>query len=203
MQNGQVFVSWASHCDYGNYHGWLMAFNKISLALQGVFVDTPNGAAGGFWASGSGPAADSTGAIYAPTGNGDFTGNAGGIDFGDSILRLNWSNGTFSLTDYFTPWDEQTLETNDRDVASGGATLLPDQPGSPYPHLLVQAGKEGTIDLVNRDNMGHWHEGNDNQIVQTLPYAVGGNSMARPAFWNNYAYFGGVNDNLKAFTYRP
>ena len=202
LENGVLFVSWASHCDFGNYHGWLMSFNKTSLALEGVFVDTPNGEEGGFWASGSGPAADSAGSIYAPTGNGDFTGDSGGTDFGDSILRLNYSGGTFSLMDYFTPWDEQTLDDNDRDVASGGVTLLPDQPGAQYPHLLIQAGKEGTIDLINRDNMGHWNEGNDDQIVQTLPYAIGG-LFGSAAFWNNYAYFGGINDNLKAFTYDP
>ena len=31
--------------------------------------------------------------------------------------------------------------------------LLPDQPG-PHPHLLVSAGKNGTIYVVDRDNMG-------------------------------------------------
>jgi hypothetical protein len=56
-----------------------------------------------------------------------------------------------------------------------------DQPGTTYPHLLVQVGKEGTIDLVNRDNMGHWHSGSDSQIVQTIPYAIGG-IWGAPAF---------------------
>jgi hypothetical protein len=71
------------------------------------------------------------------------------------------------------------------DVGSGGVLLLPDQPGTPYPHLLVQAGKEGTIDLVNRDRMGHWQAGNDSQIVQTLPFIIGG-VWGAPAFWNNH-----------------
>ena len=77
-----------------------------------------------------------------------------------------------------------------------------DQPGTTYPHLLVQVGKEGTIDLVNRDNMGHWHSGSDSQIVQTIPYAIGG-IWGAPAFWNNTAYFGGSYDRLKAFTFDP
>jgi outer membrane protein assembly factor BamB len=204
IENGQVFVSWASHCDLGSFHGWLMAFNETTLALDGVFVDTPNGSEGGFWASGSGPAVDSSGSIYVPTGNGDFTANSGGIDFGDSILRLTWSSSSHSFTvnDYFTPWDEQTLDDNDDDVASGGVLLLPDQPGLPYPHLLVQVGKEGTIDLVNRDNMGHWQSGSDSQIVQTLPFAIGG-VWGAPAFWNNNLYFGGWFDYFKAFSYDP
>ena len=80
--------------------------------------------------------------------------------------------------------------------------LLPDQPGKTYPHLLVQAGKEGTIDLVNRDNMGHFHSGNDSQIVQTMPFAIGG-IWGAPAFWNNNVYFGGKYDYLKAFSFDP
>ena len=204
LQNGQVFIAWASHCDLNAYHGWLMSFNEATLSPTGVFVDTPNGYEGGFWASGSGPAADSGGSIYAGTGNGLFSAHNGGIDFGDSILRLTWSssNHTFTVSDYFTPWDQHTLDANDVDLGSGGVLLLPDQPGSTYPHLLVQVGKEGTIDLINRDNMGHFHSGNDSQIVQTLPYAIGG-VWGGPAFWNNNAYFGGSYDRMKAFAFDP
>ena len=90
------------------------------------------------------------------------------------MLRLNLANRVFTVADYFTPWDEATLDLNDTDVGAGGATLLPDQPGALYPHLLVQVGKEGTIDLINRDDMGHFNSGNDNDIVQTLPFIIGG-----------------------------
>ena len=44
--------------------------------------------------------------------------------------------------------------------------LLVDQPTGPYPHVLISAGKSGTIYVVNRDNMGHYNPSNDNQIVQ-------------------------------------
>lgn len=203
LVNDKVVVGWASHCDLGNYHGWLMAFNQTTLAPQGVFVDTPNAQQGGFWSSGGGLAADASNFIYAPTGNGDFTASSGGTDYGDSILRLaSFSPFQMDVLDYFTPWDEQQLDGEDGDVAAGSLTLLPDQPGLPYPHLLVQVGKEGTIDLVNRDNMGHWHSGNDSQIVQTLPYEIGG-VWGSPTFWNNTAYFGGVDDYLKAFSFNP
>jgi len=201
LADGQVIVAWASHCDLGTYHGWLMSFDKSTLALTGAFMDTPNGEEGGFWGGGSGPAADAGGSIFIPTGNGDFTVNNGGIDYGDSVLRLHWSSTGFSVTDYFTPWDQQTLDNNDTDVASGGVMLLPDQSGQ-YPHLLLQVGKEGTIDLINRDNMGHFHPGNDSQIVQTLPSAIGG-IWGGMAFWNNYAYFSGQYDHLKAYTFNP
>jgi len=201
LADGQVFVSWSSHCDNGGYHGWLMSFDKNTLAPTGVYIDTPNGEEGGFWGSGAGPAADADGAIYTATGNGDFTANHGGIDYGDTVLRLNWSSSGISVADYFTPWDQQSLNDNDTDVASGGVVLLPDEPG-PFPHLLIQVGKEGTIDLINRDDMGHFHRDNDDQIVQTLPFAIGG-VWGGLAFWNNYAYFGGVSDHLKAYSFNP
>ena len=117
-------------------------------------------------------------------------------------MRLIWPTmgRSIGLSDYFTPWDQQTLDYNDADFGSGGAMLLPDQPGTTYPHLLVLVGKEGTIDLVNRDNMGHFHSGNDSQIVQTLPYAIGG-VWGAPAFSNNTVYFGGSYDHLRAFAF--
>lgn len=201
ISGGNVYAAWASHCDDGAYHGWLMAFGEISLNTVGMYLDTPNGRQGGYWAGGSGPAVDSSGSIYIPTGNGTFDASAHS-DYGDSILRLNWANRAFTLVDYFTPWDQQSLDENDNDVAAGGVLLLPDQPGAPYPHLLVQAGKEGTIDLINRDNMGHYDPNNDNEIVQTLPFVIGG-VFGAPAFWNNNLYFGGRSDNFKAFSYNP
>ncbi len=199
LLRGQVVVAWASHCDLGNYHGYVMSFNQSSLARTGLYVDTPNGYEGGFWGGGAGPAADSGGSIYAATGNGRFDGAS---NFGDSVLRLSLSGAGLNmiLSDYFTPWDQQTLDYNDSDFGSGGAMLLPDQPGTTYPHLLVQVGKEGTIDLLNRDNMGHFHAGSDSQIVQTLPYAIGG-IWGAPAFWNSTVYFGGSYDRLRAFAF--
>ena len=181
----------------------LMSFDQTSLAPTGVFMDTPNGYEGGFWGGGSGPIVDAAGSIYTATGNGWFDVNNGGIDYGDSVLRLTWSGSGIAVADYFTPWDQQTLDDDDADVNSGGVVLLPDQSGS-YPHLMLQVGKEGTIDLINRDNMGHFHAGNDHQIVQTLPFIIGG-VWGAPAFWNNNAYFGGQYDHLKAFlsTHRP
>lgn len=200
LVNGQIVVTFASQCDTGYYHGYVLAFDEANLQPTGAFVTTPNGYQGGIWASGAAPAADSDGKIYVSTGNGDFTGNVGGQDFGDTILRLNWSNNSIALDDYFTPWDYQPLWDNDTDVSSGGVMLLPDQPGTTHPHLLVNAGKEGTIDVVNRDNMGHWHANNDSQIVQTIPHALYG-EWGDPAFWNNNVYFGGYNDYLKAFRF--
>ncbi len=202
LANGLVFVAWGSHCDIGTFHGYVMAFSKSSLHPSGVFVTTPNAYQGAAWAGGWGPAVDSGNFIYVPTGNGYFDVNVGGIDYGDSILRLSWAGVLPGVADYFTPWDQAMLNSYDDDVSSGGVLLLPDQPGAPYPHLLVQAGKEGTVDLVNRDNMGHFNAGGDTQIVQTLR-DITGSIFGAPAMWNNNLYFGGVSSPLEAFYYDP
>ena len=74
-----------------------------------------------------------------------------------------------------------------RTRALGGVILLPDQPGSAHPHLLLQVGKTGDILLIDRDNMGHFNPVDNSQIVQNLPAAIGG-LWGAPALWNNNFY---------------
>jgi hypothetical protein len=203
LQNGLVYIAWASHCDIGPYHGWMMAYDSQTLQQKGVWNATPNGGLGGFWQSGAGIAADSRNFLYIPTGNGTFDQNVLGKDYGDSIVKLGFSKaGKLHAIDYFTPHDQDFLNNTDSDLGSGGALLLPDRPGKKKPYLLVQAGKEGTVYLVNRNRLGHFNPNDDSQIVQNLPGAVGG-MWAMPAFWNNNVYFGGAGDNLKMFTFNP
>ena len=202
LANGQVFATWGAYCDLPPFHGWLMGFDKTLLRPRGVLLTTPDAYDGGLWASGSGPAVDSSNDLYFGTGNGYFDVNTGGSDYGDSILRVSANNGKFVVKDYFTPWDQGALDSWDWDVGSAGVLLLPDQPGSQYPHLLVQAAKEGTVDLINRDNMGHYSPSGDSQIVQTLPDDVGG-MWGSPAMWNNNLYFGGQNAPLVSLLYNP
>jgi len=203
LANGNVFVGWAGHCDNPPYHGYLMGFNAATARPSGVLVTTPNTYDGGIWMGGAGPAVDSAGSLYVPTGNGYFDANIGGNDYGDSIIRVSWNGSFATVSDYFTPWNQAILNYVDQDVASGGALLLPDQPGTPYPHLLLQIGKAGTIDLVNRDNMGHYNPSGDTQIVQTLPQAALWGIWGAPAMWNNTIYFGSFDAPLRAMVYDP
>jgi hypothetical protein len=204
LSNGTVYVGFASHCDSPPYHGWLFAYDAATFAQHGVFVSTPNGGDGGFWMSGAGLAADANGNIFGATGNGTFT-QSNPLQVGDSILKFSFTNGTFSLTDYFTPFSQSSLNNLDNDLGSGGVLLLPDQPGS-HPHVLVQAGKEGRIYLVDRDQMTtnniHYCSSNcnsqDAEIVQESgPGQVGG-MWSMPAYWNNNVYFWGSGDFLKS-----
>ena len=206
-----IVVAWASHCDFSPYHGWVMSYNASTLAQEAVFNTSPtklspdNGSLAGVWMSGDGPAADSTGNIFFATGNGAWDGLS---DFGDSIVKLGPpSGGSFAAAnfDYFTPINQASLNSVDEDLGSGGLLLLPDLHSGPNPRLLVQAGKEGKIYLINRDtgSMGHLCTTcttGDTQIVQELPGAVGG-MWDSPAYWNGNLFFGGAGDNLKAFSF--
>jgi hypothetical protein len=208
LLNGVVYLGWASHGDIGPYHGWLMGYNAQTLQQVAIFNVTPNGFGGGIWASGGGPASDGNGNIFVNTGNGQFNAVTG--SFGDSYLRLRTTGG-LTVSDYFTPYNQDYLSFNDYDLGSGGVMVLPDQPG-PHPHLLIGAGKEGTVYLVDRDNLGQYHDGYDN-VVQTLPFAVGltptGESFDdyygafdTPAYFNSRVYYVGVGDVPKAFQLR-
>ena len=196
LNNGVVYLAYASHCDVGPYHGWLLGYNAQPLAPSNVFNTTPNGGLGGIWEAGDGPACDTNGNIFVITGNGTFDSTTNN-DYGDSFLKLSATNN-LQLADYFTPFNQQALADADLDLGSGGAVVLPDAAGSPaHQHLLVGAGKEGTIYLIDRDNMGHYSTASNN-IVQTFVGAIGG-SFDTPAYFNNTLFYLGSGDVLRAF----
>jgi hypothetical protein len=202
LQNGSVYIGWASHCDNGPYHGWVMSYDEVTLKHNAAWNTTPDGGLGGIWQSGAGLAADSAFNIFFATGNGTYDGKKGGNDFGDTVAKLAPPAGHgFSLTDWFTPYNQLDLFNGDTDVGSGGVLLLPDQ-ASPHQHLLVQAGKEGSIYLIDRDKMGHFHSNDNSQIVQDLEDAIG-RMWGTPAWWNNNIYFGGSGDNLRQYAFDP
>ena len=88
LDNGVVYIAWASFDDHTPYHGWVIGYNAQTLQQVGLFNTTPDGGLGGIWESGDAPAADAQGNIYVVTGNGTFDADSGGPDYGDSIIRL-------------------------------------------------------------------------------------------------------------------
>ncbi len=203
LNNGILVVVFASHCDFNPYTGWVMAFQASTGKLNAVFNDDPNMGTvsyecrGGIWQGGAAPAVDSSNNLFFATGNGYFDANTGGKDYGDSVLKLSLTR-PFGLEDYFTPADESMLDANDTDLGSGGILLLPDQPG-PFPHLAVSVGKEGSIYLLNRDNLGKYNAAGNTQIVQELNHAIGG-VWGMPAYFNGTVYFGPAWDSMRAFS---
>ena len=202
LLNGLVYVAYASDCDNTPYHGWIFAYDAGTLTQDAVYNVSPNGRQGGFWMSGAGTAADSNANIYIASGNGDFA----PPDYGDTILKLFYTGSAVSVTDYFTPFDQSNLDSGDIDLGSGGVLLLPDQQGG-HTHELVLAGKEGTIYVVDRDQMttGNQHycssncNSTDAEIVQEIQGTIQP-MWSMPAYWNNTVYFWGSGDFLNAFS---
>ena len=199
LSNGAIYLAFASHGDQAPYHGWVLGYNATTLQQTMAYCDSPNGSQAGIWQSGMGPAADAAGNVYVMTANGTFNANTGGTEYGDSFLKLSPAG---TVLDYFTPKDQAIMNSNNWDLASSGTLLLPDQPGA-TPHLLLSAGKTGTVYLVNRDNMGHFTS-TDSQIVQAL-YNIFPNgtpepgNYSAPVYFNGKVYFGPINDRLQAF----
>jgi hypothetical protein len=200
LSRGVVYIAFASHGDQPPYHGWVLGYDAATLHQTMAYCVSRDGYGGGIWLAGSGVAADADGNLYFASGNGGFDVNIGGTSYGDSYVKINPSG---AVLDYFTPHDQGTLENFNIDLGSGGLLLLPDQPGT-HPHLVVSAGKNGTIDLIDRDNMGHYNAANDSQIVQTLanifPFGTPepGNYSA-PVYFNGTLYFSPVADAVQAF----
>jgi hypothetical protein len=197
LVNGVVYVAFGSHCDLAPWHGWLIGYSASSLSRLYVYNATANASAGGIWQSGCGPSSDESGDIYVGTGNGTFDANTGGVDFGDSMLRFGIRSSLFSLIDYFTPFNEASLQSVDHDLGSAGMVILPDQQ-SGSTHLLINAGKEGRIYLVDRDSMGNF-DPNTDHVVQEVVSQLKLN-WSTPAFWNGHVYFIASMDVPKAFS---
>lgn len=203
LENGHVIIGWSSHCDGDPWHGWLMSYGAATLAQEAVFNASPNSSRNGIWMSGSGAAADASGNIYFATGNGNWNGTT---DYGDSIVKLGPpSNGSFPVVDYFTPYNQGTLASEDNDLAAGGLVLLPALPSGQQ--LLAQQGKQGTIYLLNANHLGNYClnltppcTNSDTNAVQEIVGASPG-IWGAPAYWNGNLYWTGSNDHIKAYSF--
>lgn len=212
LLNGYIYVIFGSHCDNYPYHGWVLVYNAATFQHAATYNDSRNGAGSGIWEAGNGAAADSAGNVYMVSGNGTFDLSSGGVDAGDTMLKvkLNTTALTLSRESYFTPFNQSCLQSGDGDLGSGGALLLP---GSSN---IVQVGKEGRIYVVNSARMGAYtadpnlqcgtseeNRTDIDKIVQELPPGTVGGMWSSPAYWNGpkgaYVYFAGSYDHLKAF----
>ncbi len=208
LVGGTLYVGYGSYGDTDPYHGWVIAFNATNLQqlTNYVFATTPNATTndfgtnageGALWMGGNGFCVDAASNLYFEVGNGSFSANTNGGDYGDSFVKLSTSN-MFAVADYFTPSNQASMALNDLDLGSGGPMLLPDSAGSAaHQHLMIGAGKEGTLYLVDRDNMGQYSP-TTNNIVQTAISVTGG-SFGVPAYFNHWIYYQGSSDVMKAF----
>jgi hypothetical protein len=200
LSQGVVYVAWASYCDTGPYHGWVLAYDGNSLVQLAAYNVTPNGDAGGIWMAGAGPIFDSNGNIFYSLGNGSFD---GATDYGESMLKL--AGNSLTVADYFTPSDYNTLNAADLDFGSSGPSMLPGTT------LFVNGGKEGRLYLLDTASLGQLANG-DVQIPQVFqavdltvrPSATHHIHNASP-IWNSpqgvNVYVWGENDFLHAYRF--
>lgn len=186
LVNNHVYIAFGGNGGNQNDQGWVMSYNATTLQQEGAFCTEPGGAFAAIWQKGASLSADSAGNIYGETGEGPFS---LGTNFPESVLRLSQVGTSLALTDWFTPYNFQFLGNRDLDM-NDGVVILPDQPG-PHPHEALAIGKEGTVYVLDRDNMGQFCATcttGDTQIVQELTKLVGPQT-GTPVVWNNTVYF--------------
>jgi hypothetical protein len=128
--------------------------------------------------------------IYLVTGDGDFTANTGGADYGDSFVQLT---PALTPSSYFTPYEQACMNISDLDFGSGGVMLIPDS-GSTY--YAIAAGKQGFVYAMNRANPGGYTAPTNSscpatgtnanlETFQSSPHAY----YTTPVSWNSELYY--------------
>src|SRR5262249_46395985 len=194
LLNGVVYIGFGSQGDRGTYHGWVLGYNASALQVAAVFNATPDGAQGAVWQGGSGLASDGS-SVYLATGNGTFDANGGGRDYGDSVLKLG--AGSLTVGDWFTPWNQDSLNSVDADLGSGGPLLLPGT------SLLVVCGKDGLLRLINTTGMAQFDTAVNHDVQEF--HGVPVRFFGSPGYWSGpggpQMYLWGSDDSLKAFSF--
>ena len=212
LLDGEVYMAFSSYCDYPPYVGYVAGVNIATRALTLWTSEsglTDNQA--GIWMGGDGLMSDGPGRIFMSTGNGVSPAPGPGTsppnELGDAVVRLGVQpGGSLAAQDFFSPANAPTLDVQDQDFGSGGPVGLPFGTTS-YPDLLVQAGKDGRIFLLNRDGLGGRDQGpggTDNPVYVTpSPYQ---GQWGHPAVFagsggNDFIYYVGTRDYLRALKF--
>jgi len=217
LVNGTIYAAFASHGDNGPYHGWVLGFNTTNLAINSVLNTTPNGGLAGSWQSGGCVASDSAGNLYLETGNGSFNGfqtNSRGFpidaNYGDCFLKISPDSSTptapnpngwgLKVADYFTPYNNQSINDADLDVGSCGPVVI----SSGNKTFILGTGKDGSMYSMSSTNMGKF-DPITNHCLQTINQAVGNGGewtgFSTPSYFNNRFYYFAAWDYGKQFTY--
>jgi hypothetical protein len=172
LANDTVYAAFGSFCDLepSLSRGWVLGWQTGTLApLAGneltdtQFSDADDYFLSSIWMSGYGAAADDEGNVLFVTGNSDKDGLTydGVTNLQESVVKV--SPDLTTLLDIFTPSNVAEMDEHDLDFSSGGAMLLPDQPGS-IPHMAVAAGKIGSMFLMNEDDLGGFSTTSNNVL---------------------------------------
>jgi hypothetical protein len=145
---GIVYVAYGGmYGDCGSYNGWLVGVPLDEPTNVLAWCTSANG--GGAWAV-SGVASDGTN-VYIATGN---TFNTSVWSGGEAVIRFQ-PGPVFSqqTKDYWAATNWYSLDGGDLDVGSSGTMLL-NVPGATPSSLMIAMGKDGSLYLLNRTNLG-------------------------------------------------
>jgi fibronectin type 3 domain-containing protein len=226
LQGGKIYAAFGGSVDefdpYVAWNGWIFVYDAATLRKEQVLAVAPNGNGGGIWQAGNGLSVDSTGSVYAITGNGNgfgnngtgelysFSASTGGFDYGNSLIKLSvgTASGTrpgsidyggkrLNITDYWTPYNWKYIETADQDLGSSGVLQIP---GTPY---AVTGDKIGRLYVLDTRNLGKFQASSNSQIVNDFQ-AWKGNLHGGMVYYAGTKYgplvYGwSENDVLKSF----
>ena len=199
LQDGIIYIGWGGPgCNVKTENGWVMAYDGGTLKQVGVFDASPGILASAVWLSGAGLAGDGAGNIYANTGDGVFDADSGGSHYGDSVLKFSQGSGVIDLVDYFTPFNQKYLQMHDLDVSSGSIMLLPPVSEGSF---ALQVDKNGTMYLLNQNELGQFDSIADSQIPQEIDAPVLGQVHAGLTYWNNTVYLEAYNTPVMAYSF--
>lgn len=97
--------------------------------------------------------------IYVATGNGPYTGNTGGFEWGESVIALAPSlhdSAGAALTlplDSYTPSQFESMNDADLDLGVSVPAILPVPADSVVKNIGVQIGKDAIVRLLNLDDL--------------------------------------------------
>jgi len=223
LLNGVLYLGFGSNYCNDSNTGWVLSYDEATLTQQAVYNTSPDWGLTSIWQAGSGLAADDEGNIFfetAESGSHGYDVPNGGQTYCNSVVKLSPNDidvidyqgnqyNQYAVADYFTPSYVAFLNSDDLDLSSTGAIMLPDQNG-PNQHELIAGGKEGVVYVLNRDQMGMYAAG-DTGVIQELGLnsnIIPGQShmdvqFGAPAYWNNTVYFAPDANPLMAFPLLP
>lgn len=189
LMNGVVYAAFGGLCDNSPFNGWVVGIST-SGQVKAMWATSPHGVS--IWQAGGGLVSDGEGQILLTTGNSEShefgegnppppgPGDDPPEELGESVVRLQVGpGGGLRAVDFFSPTNNVFLDEEDFDFGSGAPLALPSQyfGTASLPNLLVELGKDGTVYLLNRDDLGGmdqgfsagWGEGGEDDVVQEIP----------------------------------
>jgi len=143
LSQGKLYIPFGSIFESSESNrGWLIAVDTQEWRIVNTWTSAADGAGGGIWQSGSGPAFDEQGNVYVVTGNGDFDPTKG--NFGEAVVKLS---PDLKVTGWWSPFSD-----NARSGLTGKTTSEAPLPSNVTAPMLVGHAKRMGIEHPEKIN---------------------------------------------------